>query len=163
MNIRKARQSELSVIENIYSEGRAFMRERGNMRQWQGGYPSREVILEDIEQGRLYAVEEEGELLGVFCFFLGVDETYLKIYGGEWLEPERDYGVLHRIAVSKRARGRGVGRLCFDFCFEGCGNLRVDTHRDNAPMRHALERNGFSERGIIYLKSGDERIAYQKI
>ena len=37
----------------------------------------------------------------------------------------------------------------------------MDTHRDNAVMQHVMEKNGFKKCGIIYLLSGDPRVAYQ--
>ncbi len=164
MIIKKAESKDIDTIEKIYSEARAFMRRSGNLLQWQGGYPNREIILSDISSGSLYKVCEDGKdsPIAVFFFNIGIDETYLKIYGGEWLHPEREYGVIHRIAISEQAHGRGVGRFCFDYCYNLISNLRIDTHRDNLPMRRSLVKAGFSERGIIYLLSGDERIAYQK-
>lgn len=164
MEIKKARESDIQAIENIYAEARAFMRSSGNMLQWQGGYPSRDIILGDIKADRLYKVCEDGDdtPVAVFFFNIGEDPTYLRIYNGEWLFPDREYGVIHRIAISAAAHGRGIGRLCFDYCYSLIPNLRIDTHRDNLPMRHSLTKAGFSERGIIYLASGDERIAYQR-
>ena len=41
-------------------------------------------------------------------------------------------------------------------------NIRIDTHRDNRIMQHVLEKFGFTYCGIIYLLSGDERLAFQK-
>ena len=41
------------------------------------------------------------------------------------------------------------------------GHLKIDTHEDNAAMRHVLVSLGFSERGVILLKNGEPRIAYE--
>ena len=59
-------------------------------------------------------------------------------------------------------QGRGIASKIYDYCYGIINNLRIDTHKDNLPMQHSLEKNGFSHRGIIYILSGDERIAYQK-
>ena len=161
MNIRNAKIEELSALMQIYDDARAFMRASGNSEQWAGGYPSEGVIISDIEAGNSYVCEENGEILGVFCYFFGNDPTYEKIYGGAWLNAE-PYGVIHRIAVAKSAHGRGVAKKCFDFAFDRAKNVKIDTHRDNIPMQRSLEKNGFARCGIIYLESGDERIAFQK-
>jgi hypothetical protein len=50
-----------------------------------------------------------------------------------------------------------------DWCFSKDPNIRIDTHRDNKIMQHNILKEGFSYCGIIYLESGDERLAYQKI
>ena len=42
-------------------------------------------------------------------------------------------------------------------------NIRIDTHLDNRIMQHVIKKYGFTYCGIIYLASGDERLAYQQI
>ncbi|MBQ2733097.1 MAG: GNAT family N-acetyltransferase [Clostridia bacterium] len=161
VHIIRADSGHIPVIEAIYGAARRFMRENGNMHQWINGYPDRAVIGEDIEKKRLYLCVDGEEILGVFCYFFDDDPTYAKIYDGEWKNADA-YGVIHRIAVSPNAHGRHVASFCFDHCFEKCGNLKIDTHRDNIPMQRALAKNGFEYCGIIYLQSGDERLAYQR-
>ena len=161
MKIRNASSSDISVIMQIYSSARSFMRQTGNPSQWAGVYPAEEDIKLDIELSRLYVCTENEEILGVFCYFEGTDPTYIKIYQGNWLNDD-PYGVIHRIAVAENAHGKGVAAFCFDYCHKKCGNVKIDTHRDNIPMQKALAKNGFKECGIIYLANGDERIAFQK-
>ena len=45
----------------------------------------------------------------------------------------------------------------------GIDNIRVDTHRDNAPMRRVIEENRFTCCGIIYLADGSPRLAFEWI
>ena len=159
MQIRNTLPEELGQVMEIYASAREFMRASGNPNQWGDGYPSRELIESAIADKLSYVVEENGEILGCFFFKLGVDPTYLKIYDGEWLD-NQEYGVIHRIAV--KYHGRGIIARVFDYCFGISKSIRIDTHRDNIPMQRALEKNGFSRRGIIHLLNGDERIAYQR-
>ncbi len=163
--IRRATQDDLSAILSLYDRARAFMRQAGNLTQWTGGYPSREVILADMDKGCLYLCEEtadeNGPPLAVFYCAREDDPTYRVIYDGAW-QNDRPYAVIHRIAVSDAARGRGVAGFIFDACFAKYGNLKIDTHRDNLPMQRALEKNGFRRCGIIHLLNGDERVAYQR-
>lgn len=42
-------------------------------------------------------------------------------------------------------------------------NIRIDTHHDNRVMQHLLTKHGFTYCGLIYLKSGAERLAYQRV
>ena len=160
MEIKKLTEASLEACDAIYEEARAFMRESGNPYQWVG-YPSLDVIRSDIEKGQLYGVFDEGSLVGVFCFFVGNEPTYDKIYGGTW-QQKREYGVIHRVAVRGAARGRGVAASCFNYAAARAKSVRIDTHRDNIPMQKSLLKNGFEQRGIIYLQSGDERIAFEK-
>ena len=162
MEIRLAAMADLPKIEEIYRGARQFMRESGNASQWGSAYPAKELLISDIEGANLYAVLENEEILGVFYFRIGEDPTYVTINDGEW-KNDLPYGVIHRIAVAENAHGKGVSRFCFDFALERCCNLRIDTHRDNAPMRRALLKYGFEYCGVIRLENGDERIAFQKM
>ena len=58
--------------------------------------------------------------------------------------------------------GRGIVDFCFNECFKISGNIKIDTHENNIPMKKCLLRNGFEYCGIIYLANGESRIAYQK-
>ncbi len=159
--IRRATYDDLAAILPLYESARHFMRETGNMTQWTGGYPSREVITADIASEHLFLCVEDGILLAVFYYAKEEDPTYRTIYNGAW-QNDLPYAVIHRIAVADAARGRGVAGYIFRTCYEDLPNLRIDTHRDNLPMQRALEKNGFARCGIIHLLNGDERIAYQK-
>ncbi len=162
MKIRIAKREELDVIDSVYADAREFMRASGNPNQWKDGYPCRDLLISDIENGNLYVCEgEDGEIMGVFYYRSGDDPTYLSIYNGGW-KNSLPYGVIHRIAVSKNARGKGVARACFDYAYKICGNVKIDTHASNIPMQKALLKYGFEKCGIIYLSNGDERIAFQK-
>lgn len=156
--IRKAKEKDLREILEIYAFARAFMAKNGNPTQWRNTTPKRELLEEDIALGRLYVVEEDCALQGVFFFSLDEDPTYKVITKGEWLSDE-PYGVIHRIASA--GRKKGVFKTCIDFCLKQTKHLRIDTHENNTVMQQLLNKYGFSRRGIIFLQNGEERIAYE--
>ena len=161
MHIRKAKLEEIDVIMDVFEAARQFMNKTGNVRQWIDGYPSKELISGNIRDEGLYVcLADDEQIVGVFYFKVEADKTYAKIYGGAWLN-DKPYGVIHRIASS--GKQRGIGDACLQWCFEQCGNIRVDTHCDNIVMQNILQRNGYSRCGIIYVANGTERIAFQKI
>lgn len=160
MQIRKTNHRDLDTVMQIYRSAREFMVKSGNPTQWWEGYPPRELIVGDIESGDSYVVEENGEILAVFLYKKGIDPTYINIEEGAWLNDE-PYAVIHRIAVN--AKGRGVAAFVFDTVYGWCGNIRIDTHEDNEPMKRALTKNGFQYCGIIHIANGDPRIAFQRI
>ena len=159
MEVRKAKMEELDEIMGIFAHARKFMAEQGNPNQWGTSKPARETIEEDIKLGRSYVCVEDEKIAATFFYLPGVDPTYVKIYDGEWLNQE-DYGVVHRIASAGTVKG--AGSFCINWAFEQCGNLKIDTHKDNIVMQNVLKKNGFSYCGIIYLLDGDERMAFQK-
>lgn len=144
----------------IYDNARLFMKQNGNPNQWVNGYPGLDLIKNDIFNGISYICIDGGQIVGVFTFIQDIDPTYLQIYNGEWLNDE-PYGVVHRIASSHCIKG--VASYCLNWCLDKCKNLRIDTHRDNVIMQNLLSKNNFVQCGIIYLKDGSERLAYQKI
>lgn len=159
--IRHARERDLPAIMSVIEAAKGIMRASGNMLQWNDGYPSESVILSDMAASNGYVVEEDGAIAAYFALIASPEPTYDVIYGGEWLDDERPYHVIHRIAST--AESHGVFAAIMDFAFSVDGNIRIDTHRDNGIMQHNILKHGFSYCGIIYLLSGDERLAYQKV
>lgn len=160
MVIRLAEVRDVPAVMAILEIARRFMVQSGNPRQWTDGYPSQEVILEDIRQGRSYVCEEKGDMVGTFCFQQGIEPNYLRIYDGAWLN-DAPYGVIHRLAASGTVKG--VAGRCIGWCAARSSDLRADTHRDNVIMQHILEKNGFVKCGTIVVENGTPRIAYQKV
>ncbi len=159
MNIQKATPERLDEILAVYETARTFMRDNGNPTQWAGGYPSKELLCGDIENEKLYIIEDEGVIEGVFYFSEGPDPTY-ECIKGEWSNA-LPYHVIHRVA--SRGVKRGLLKLTVDFCLTFCDNIKIDTHEDNYVMQKALEKLGFKRCGIIFLENGEERIAYQVV
>ena len=160
MEIRKAQEKDLETLLKIYAHAREFMAKTGNPDQWKSSYPDEEKVSGDIAQGVCYVCVQDGEIEGVFSYLQGPDPTYQKIDDGKWLN-EDPYGVVHRVAG--RGHVHGVADRCLAWAFDQCGNLRIDTHRDNRVMQHILEKNGFTVCGTIYVADGSPRIAYQKV
>lgn len=158
MNIRKAFRKDLAAIMAVLEAAKGIMRASGNMGQWVNGYPSEEIILHDIEKDYGFVVEE-GRIVGYFAFIPSPEPTYSYIEGGSWLNDE-PYHVVHRIGSYPEVHG--VFNAIMDWCFHRDPNIRIDTHQDNHIMQHCIARYGFTYCGIIYLLSGDSRLAYQK-
>ncbi len=158
--IRLSRPKDFEEIMALYDIGRAYMRKTGNAAQWTNGYPYPSMIQEDIRLGRSYVLEAEGRLQAVFALIWGEDPTYQKIEGA-WLQDQAPYGAIHRIA--SRGELPGAGARCIQWCLNLCGDIRMDTHKDNSPMRRLLERLGFSYCGEIICDDGTPRRAYQKV
>ena len=157
--IRPARLEDLDEILKIYDHAKKFMAQTGNPTQWAGSYPQRELLEEDIENGGLYVVTENGGICGVFYFVIGPDPTYAVIENGAW-HSDRTYGTIHRIA------GNGTGGLfgaALEFCRSQIDYLRIDTHDDNKVMQHVVTKHGFEACGIIYTDDGSPRIAYDRL
>lgn len=159
--IRKAEPRDMADIMQVMAAAKIIMRQSGNMHQWGEGYPSEEVIAADMEKEGGYVVADEGRVVAYFAFLPSPEPTYARIYKGAWTDDTLPYHVVHRMASYPDAHG--IFRDIMDFCLAIDRNIRIDTHRDNSIMRHNILKHGFSYCGIIYLASGDERLAYQRL
>lgn len=161
MEIRKAEYTDIEQLMQVFEGAKRIMRESGNLHQWTDGYPSMDVVRNDIDSGNCYVLCEGGRITGTMALIPGPDPTYARIEG-DWMNDE-PYFVIHRIATS--APGRRTARLMFDWAFahiskQGCKVIRIDTHKDNCIMKHILEKYGFTMCGVIYLADGAPRDAY---
>lgn len=179
MKVRKATYEDIDALMEIFEGAKRIMRASGNLHQWNDGYPSREVVMRDIEGGHCYVLcetaeageaGETGRIIATMALIPGPDPTYSYIEG-EWPGDE-PYYVIHRIATA--APGKNVARTMFDWAFEyirhadaqtdedpqPMSTIRIDTHRDNCIMKHILTRYGFKMCGVIYLADGAPRDAY---
>jgi len=158
VHILPATMQDLDEIMKIYEIAKAYMKAKGNPNQWNGAYPEREMLAEDIDKQQLYVCKSDNKVQAVFAFIIGDDPTYAYIEDGEWLNAQ-PYGTIHRIA--SRGEVKGIFKKCLDFCLEKIRDIRIDTHEDNKVMQHLLDKHGFQKCGIIYLQSGAKRLAYQ--
>lgn len=157
MKIRKATIEDLPKMREIFNYGRKLQIQTGNLNQWEEGYPSKNLMMEDMEKGAAHVCEsDQGEIMAVLSVFTEPDPTYYEIEG-QWLNDE-PYTTIHRIATSGVVKG--VGQYCLQWVQERSENVRIDTHKDNAPMKYVLEKLGFAYCGVIYLDNGDPRDAY---
>ena len=161
LTVRAARLGDIGSIMAVLDAAKKIMRSSGNSGQWVNGYPGEDIIRSDISSGYGKVVLDGGRISGYFAFIPSPEPTYREIFDGRWLDDLRPYHVVHRIGSLPDVHG--VFRTIMDWCFTQDSNIRVDTHRDNTIMQHVLEAYGFEYCGVIFLLSGDERLAYQRV
>ena len=157
MDLRKATLTDIDEMMKVYAAAKDIMDENGNPNQWKKGFPTRDMIMLDIESESSYVIEEDGKIHAAFFFRIWEDPTY-KVIDGMW-KNNFPYGVIHRVASDGKIKG--VMNALVGFCKEKSRNLRCDTHEDNKIMQYCLEKNGFERCGIIYVRDHSPRIAYQ--
>ena len=72
--LRKTKKDELEFVMMIIEEGREFLKEQG-VNQWQHGSPSRDMIINDINEGISYIYEKSGKLVAT-AMLTTFDEDY---------------------------------------------------------------------------------------
>ena len=133
--LRTAKKYELERVMKIIEDGKEFLKEQG-VNQWQHGSPSRDEIINDINERISYVYEKSGEIVATAKLFRNQGITR------EFME------AIHLFSKSQNIKF-----------------LRIDTHFDNKIMKKFLSNLGFEKRGIIKLSiknilDDKERIAY---
>jgi RimJ/RimL family protein N-acetyltransferase len=157
MEIRLTEEKDIPAVLGIYDQARVFMKENGNPTQWTTGAPDKASLSRDLERRVSYVVWDNGVIVGTFAL-ITPDPNYGEIRG-RWLN-EEPYIAIHRMASIKR----GVGTFVLTEVCSKYKNVRIDTHRDNVPMRNLLRKMGFVHCGVIVLldKDNSPREAYMK-
>ncbi len=167
LTIRKSKEEDIPNLVQIYNHAIYFLKSQ-NVDQWQDGAPNATTAKNDIDEGISYVVSQEDEIIATAALVVGEDETYFEMDEGEWLTDNKNYGVIHRIAVSQNSKSRGVAGFIIDYCKkitseQGFTSVRCDTHKDNKIMQRTLLSNGFVYCGIITIGDGTKRLAYELI
>lgn len=170
MTLRPATVADLQSILPIIENAKATLKRRG-VNQWQGGFPAREDILNDINSTRALVLTHEGRVAAFARLNLTPEAEYDCLIRGKWLSQSQNYATVHRVALHPAFRGQGVS----DLLLEGCETLaqrakklsvRIDTHPDNLAMQRLLSRCGYTQCGAFLLPYPDPspmRITYEKL
>lgn len=159
MEIKLATVQDIPALHELFNTGRQRQRQNG-ITQWAEGYPSEELIREDIKREAAYiCLTDEGERVGAISVFTEPDPTYFEIEG-EWLNDE-PYASVHRIVTNGQIKG--LGQYLLKWVQRQYDNIRIDTHKENEPMKHVLTKLGFEYCGVIYLENNDARNAYHYV
>ena len=158
-----AKWEDIPHCVDILSDGREFQREQGFV-QWPDGYPGRAEVESDVRTGKGYVIKCGDTIAAYLYIGFDGDPAYPEIRGA-WHYPE-PYAVIHRMAIGKAFRGKGVSGVLFQLAGEfirskGITNLRIDTDEANSRMRHVLEKNGFACCGLV-IQGGGDRLAFDK-
>ena len=112
LQFRIADHGDFDGIWAVLMDGKAALGHLG-IDQWQGAYPTQQIVRDDIEAGHSYVLEEDGEVVATTVIGFTGEPVYDSIEGA-WLttSDSRDprYAVLHRVAVAQGHGGKGLGR-----------------------------------------------------
>ena len=155
--IRKAIESDLSAAKKLTESCALAMQEKGIF-QWNEFYPSLERLRQDIEEGELFILEENGAVLGIMVLSPKMDEEYFAV---EWLTAKGPNLYVHRLATRPDLWGRGYGQQLMDFAedFARAQNyisVRLDTFSQNIRNQKFYESRGYKRLGNIFFPKQSE-------
>ena len=126
LQFRIADHGDFDGIWAVLMDGKAALGHLG-IDQWQGAYPTQQIVRDDIEAGHSYVLEEDGEVVATTVIGFTGEPVYDSIEGA-WLtaSDSRDprYAVLHRVAVAQ-SHGEGSWSQSAAIRRAGCPSARV--------------------------------------
>ena len=125
MEFRKATMNDMPYIMNIFKQAQNYFKEN-NIDQWQNNYPSEAIIRRDINNNDSYVMVENEKIIATIYISFEEDEDYKNIYEGKWIS-EGDYCVIHRIAVDKTYKGKGIFKNLIKQVEQMCINKNINT------------------------------------
>ena len=143
MEFRRSKKEDIEEIMTIIKMAQKYLKEE-EIDQWQKGYPNESVIEKDIEGGYSYVLIDNESVVGTTYLSFDPEETYKAVYEGQWLT-YGDYGVIHRIAVDRELKRKGLASRIIKevegICIEkNIKSIKIDTHRENIVMQKFLDR-----------------------
>ncbi|MYZ58343.1 GNAT family N-acetyltransferase [Elizabethkingia anophelis] len=161
---RQAESKDKHIIWEILQQAIERRRNDGS-NQWQDGYPNLQTVENDIKKGQGYVLILNDEVI-TYAALIFNDEPAYEAIQGKWLT-NGDFMVVHRVAVSEKAAGKGIVKKLFgmleDFAkSHQVYSIKVDTNFDNLAMLAILEKLGYTYCGEVIFRE-NFRKAYEKV
>lgn len=137
-----------------------------NRHQWTEEYPSRQDILDDINNGNAYVLTVDEQIAVYGAVILNGEPRYESIKG-KWLT-YGNYYVIHRFATLPELQREGYARIFISKTASMCEvehvpSIKVDTNHDNIPMVSLLSSMGFCLCGETTYGKRGVRFVFEKL
>jgi len=145
LSIRRATTEDALKLQELLQEAARWIQSAYGLRQWREENFTQALVDAFIGEHEVFVAERGRELVGCYS----VHWTYEKIWGERYHE---DAGYVHRLAVSRRYKGAGIGRQLLESAesyirSQGKRWLRLDCMADNAGLNRYYQSQGFGLQG----------------
>ena len=110
ITFRQAEEKDKDIIWGILQQA-IERRKNDGSNQWQDGYPNLQTVENDIAKDQGYVLTLNDEVITYAALIFNDEPAYENIKG-EWLT-NGDFMVVHRVAVSDKAAGKGIVKKFF--------------------------------------------------
>jgi ribosomal protein S18 acetylase RimI-like enzyme len=168
MRLQLSTTSDIQSILKIINDAKVYLKSQ-KIDQWQNGYPNQTQIERDIANNESYVlINDANQVIATSMFSIRPEPTY-KVIDGEWkIKESEKYGVIHRLAIDKNYRKKGIAsHLLNEFHLlldkQQIRSLKIDTHEDNHEMQCLVKKLGYVYCGIIFTEYNAKRFAFEKV
>ena len=132
MKIEKAIISDIELLVAITKSCAKFMIENGIF-QWNEQYPSKEVLVNDINLKQLWKLVDKNSIIGLIVLTKIEDKEYSNV---KWMTENGNSLYVHRLAVHPKFQGKGYAQKLMDFAEnyaieKAYKSIRLDTFSQN--------------------------------
>ncbi len=154
LTLRAARADDLEAVAAIYRRATQDMDAHGIF-QWDGIYPSKAVLLSDIDSAEMLLVCSSEHVVGAVVLNERQDEEYAL---GTWLHGE-PAAVVHRLCIDPACQHLGYGRqamLLSEAALKARGfrTVRLDAFSQNPHALKLYESLGYRKAGEVTFRKG---------
>lgn len=151
MKITSPEEKDLPEIMSLVAACCEKMQNQGNF-QWYDEYPTKEILLKDIENDTLFTVLDKGKIIGILALTYEEEPQYSNI---QWKDKDGKALEIHRMGVHPKYQGKGFGKKLFDYAKDygkkkGYSSIRMDTYCENERMIELAEIQGYRRTGEIF-------------
>ncbi|MGP7815938.1 GNAT family N-acetyltransferase [Niallia sp. 01092] len=153
MKIRQGQLSDLPIIMDFVEKTVDIMSNEGND-QWTSTYPQEDDFKKDIENNNLFIAVKDDRPVGSITIDNKNGENYEHI---NWTYAEKNFFVIHRLAVDPEIRGGGIASELLAFAEvyaieHDIYYLKTDTYSLNDKAQNLFVKNGYNKVGTTHFE-----------
>ena len=154
MEIRKATESDITAVSNIFEEIHTAEESGAVVIGWNRAiYPTRKTAEAALARGDLFVAEEAGTIVGTAI----INQQQVDVYANakwQYDVSNEEVMVLHTLVIAPRMAGKGYGTQFVGYYeayarSHGCHYLRIDTNERNKNARALYKKLGYREVDIV--------------
>jgi len=154
ISLRPAEAHDINTVIAIFRRAISDMSARFIF-QWDGWYPSEEMLRQDIENGHMHLVCQGREIIGAVVLNEQMDDQYEE---GCWVCAE-PAAVVHRLCIDPPYQHHGFGRQAMHLAElmlkeQGFKSLRLDAFSQNPYAIRLYDSLGYKRVGEADFREG---------
>lgn len=156
-------------LEQLYAITKSCAKHmiKNDIFQWNENYPSKEILLNDIESQQIWKLEENKVIVAIIVLTEIEDKEYNKV---KWLTKNYKNLYIHRLAVDPNFQGQGYAQKLMAFAENYASenkykSIRLDTFSKNIRNQKFYEKRNYKKLETIYFPNQSEHpfYCYEKV
>ena len=142
---QKARLDNVSEIMDLIKSAVCNMEQFG-IYQWDELYPTKEDIINDINDNELYIGKVEDKIVVIYVINKSCDVEY---NNGDWQYPNAEYRIIHRLCVQPDFQQQGIAKMTMQYIEDelrqsNINAIRLDAFTENPYALKLYKNLGYS-------------------